>query len=37
MTFKNDMEKISKQYAQLEQQVFYSPIKNINPNMIIKI
>lgn len=31
------MESISKKYFELEQQVYYSPIKDFNPNMIIKV
>lgn len=37
LTFKNEMDNVSKNYAQFEQQIYYSPLKNINPNMIIKI
>lgn len=31
------MEGISKKFFEFEQQVFYSPVKDINPKMIIKI
>jgi hypothetical protein len=31
------METISKKYLEFEQQVYYSPIQDINPQMIIKL
>jgi hypothetical protein len=31
------MQGISKKYFELEQQVYYSPIKDINPHMIVHI
>jgi hypothetical protein len=31
------MEKVSRKYLEFEQQVYYSPIKDINPDMILKL
>ena len=36
-TFFQEMQGVSKRYSQFEQQVLYSPVTNLNPQMIVRV